>query len=164
MQMPELNIYKSTLTPQQVDAALKRILEIDIPNIIQKQDLFDMVYPVGSIYMSANNVSPQTFLGGTWQQIQGQFLLAASSSYPAGSTGGESEHTLTRAELPNESINIEVAFSGPSGSAIYTATSSGIVGNPYNSADAGKTKPLGSGKAHNNMPPYLAVYMWKRIA
>lgn len=126
--------------------------------------LLNLVYPVGSIYMSTNASSPQTFLGGTWQQIQGQFLLAASSSYPAGSTGGEASHTLTRAELPNEKIDVEVVFGGSSGSSYYSVQKVGMVSLPPNSADAAFTKPLGSGLAHNNMPPYLSVYVWKRTA
>lgn len=131
---------------------------------VASSGLLDLVYPVGSIYMSTNNTSPKTFLGGTWQQIQGQFLLAASSSYPAGSTGGEASHTLTRAELPNEKINVEVVLGGSSGSSYYSVQSTGPVSSPPNSADAAFTKPLGSGLAHNNMPPYLSVYVWKRTA
>ena len=60
-----------------------------------------MVYPVGSIYMSAVNVSPASFLGGTWQAIeQGRMLMAAGSSWQAGTTGGAADHTLTVAEMP----------------------------------------------------------------
>ena len=64
-------------------------------------DLLNRVYPVGSIYMSAVNVSPASFLGGTWQAIeQGRMLMAAGSSWQAGTTGGAAYHTLTIAELP----------------------------------------------------------------
>ena len=64
-------------------------------------DLLNKVYPVGSIYMSAVNVSPASFLGGTWQAIeQGRMLMAAGSSWQAGTTGGNAYHTLTIAELP----------------------------------------------------------------
>lgn len=64
-------------------------------------DLLNRVYPVGSIYMSAVNVSPASFLGGTWQAIeQGRMLMAAGSSWQAGTTGGNAYHTLTIAELP----------------------------------------------------------------
>ena len=66
-----------------------------------KTDLLNMVYPVGSIYMSAVNVSPASFLGGTWQAIeQGRMLMAAGSSWQAGTTGGAVYHTLTVAEMP----------------------------------------------------------------
>ena len=64
-------------------------------------DLLNRVYPVGSIYMSAVNVSPASFLGGTWQAIeQGRMLMAAGSSWQAGTTGGAAYHALTVAELP----------------------------------------------------------------
>ena len=64
-------------------------------------DLLNRVYPVGSIYMSAINVSPASFLGGTWQAIeQGRMLMAAGSSWQAGTTGGAAYHALTVAEMP----------------------------------------------------------------
>ena len=64
-------------------------------------DLLNKVYPVGSIYMSAVNVSPASFLGGTWQAIeQGRMLMAAGSSWQAGTTGGAAYHTLTVQEMP----------------------------------------------------------------
>ena len=166
--MPDgLNTYKSTLTPQQVDEALKRILEIDIPNIIQKQDLFDMVYPVGSIYTSVNNVSPQTFLGGTWQQIQGQFLLASSSRHPAGSTGGTETVSLT--DKQNGQHSHELLCRAGTGYTVVNALSSSAYS--YIDAPGGEAIGLrnvcrqsGEGEPHENMPPYLAVYMWKRTA
>ena len=64
-------------------------------------DYVDLIYPVGSIYMSVNATNPKDLFGGTWTQIQGRFLLGMSSSYPAGSQGGEATHTLTANEMPN---------------------------------------------------------------
>ena len=121
-------------------------------------DLLTYIYPVGSIYMSTVNISPQTFLGGNWEQIQNRFLLSAGSSYTAGDTGGEATHTLTINEMPSHSHQLdrgnygnsrleEIAYSNGSS----TATGSWGVHN------------TGGGQAHNNMPPYLVVYMWKRI-
>ena len=64
-------------------------------------DLLNKVYPVGSIYMSVVNVSPASFLGGTWQAIeQGRMLMAAGSSWQAGTAGGAAYHALTVAEMP----------------------------------------------------------------
>ena len=64
-------------------------------------DLLNKVYPVGSIYMSVVNVSPASFLGGTWQAIeQGRMLMAAGSSWQAGTTGGAAYHALTVQEMP----------------------------------------------------------------
>ena len=77
-------------------------------------DLLNKVYPVGSIYMSAVNVSPASFLGGTWQAIeQGGMLMAAGSSWQAGTTGGAAYHTLTIAELPaHDHSAVETAAGG----------------------------------------------------
>lgn len=121
--------------------------------------------PGQSVDLSTPEKVAQYFGYGTWAAFgEGQFLLGVGGGYSAGETGGEATHTLTQRELPNVTVGVEVAFSGPSGSVMYTTTNAGIVGNPYNSADAGKTKPLGSGQAHNNMPPYLVCYRWQRIA
>lgn len=125
--------------------------------------LVDLIYPVGSIYMSTNDVSPQTFFGGTWERIQDRFLLAAGSTYAAGGTGGSATHTLTEAEMPNHYHSLKVATSTstasdaalrPSG---VNAYSSQVAWSAYDNISE-----EGGNKAHNNMPPYLTVYMWKR--
>lgn len=69
-----------------------------------RQVLLDLVYPIGSIYISANNVNPSEFLGGTWEQITDKFLLAAGSTYTAGSTGGSATKTIEKANLPNYTL------------------------------------------------------------
>lgn len=58
------------------------------------------IYPVGSIYMSVNNVNPSTIFGGTWEQIKDKFLLACGDTYNNGATGGEATHTLNASEIP----------------------------------------------------------------
>lgn len=60
---------------------------------VTKESLINLIYPVGAIYISTNSTSPQTLFGGTWQQIQDTFLLAAGSTYTAGDTGGNATHT-----------------------------------------------------------------------
>ena len=140
-------------------------------NFVQTSGLLDLIYPVGSIYMSANNVSPQTFLGGSWERIQGRFLLAASSSYTAGSTGGEATHTLTESEIAAH-VHDDILAGGQrlsrgNGSYESSTGSSGYGpwwGGGFSAAYYAKTSAAGGGQAHNNMPPYLAVYMWKRTA
>ena len=130
--------------------------------------VLDNVYPVGSIYMNVNSTNPGTLFGGTWEQIQGKFLLGMSSSYPAGSSGGEESHILTEAEIaPHKHA---MAY-GPDSSANSTGFSYGIAaGSATNSADGrGYASNLGTfsaggGQPHNNMPPYLSVYIWKRTA
>ena len=63
-------------------------------------------FPIGYIYLSTSNVNPSTYFGGTWERIQGRFLLCANDSveaYKAGKTGGSETVTLTTAQLPAHS-------------------------------------------------------------
>lgn len=74
---------------------------------------FDDVYPVGSIYMSVNNVNPTTLFGGTWEQIAGgRCLIGANSDYALGATGGEATHNLSVAETPAHNHSISISNSG----------------------------------------------------
>ena len=116
------------------------------------------IYPVGSIYMSVNNTDPSTFFGGTWQQIKDTFLLSAGDVYNAGDTGGEAEHTLITDEIPSHSHTQTVSYSSGSTGWVNTWSGSNITGAAQNTGTAG------GGKPHNNMPPYLVVYMWQRTA
>nr|DAH21724.1 MAG TPA: baseplate protein [Caudoviricetes sp.] len=144
---------------------------------VNGKTLIDLIYPVGSIYMSANNVSPQAFFGGTWEQIQDRFLLAAGSSYSAGSIGGEATHTLTMDEMPAHQGHMYDNFDssgyvdrgGDTNSYYVNSSASGYAtyeNRPYKVVSGnefvmqGYTR--GGSVAHNNMPPYLTVYMWKR--
>ena len=68
--------------------------------------LIDKVYPVGSIYMSVNAANPSTYLGGTWQALQGRFLIGAGGDYTGGSTGGASSKTLSESEIPSHTHSI----------------------------------------------------------
>lgn len=62
-------------------------------------------HPVGSLYISENATSPAELYGGTWERIEGRFIMGASDTYPAGSTGGSATHTQTGAELaPHEHL------------------------------------------------------------
>ena len=155
-----------------------------LPSSMQSNQLFfqtlgsnyilDNVYPVGSIYMSVNSTNPKNLFGGTWEQIQGKFLFGMNSSYPAGSTGGEITHKLTPNEMPvhnhdglyysyiatENSVTLNsgtVSYHVPWGSSDYA----GDYGPGTGKAEL-VTGNTGSGAAHNNMPPYLSVYIWKR--
>nr|DAH11011.1 MAG TPA: baseplate wedge protein [Caudoviricetes sp.] len=117
-------------------------------------------YPVGAIYLSVTDVNPAALFGGTWERIGGRFLLGADSTYAAGSTGGEAVHTLTVGEMPKHNHQIDNLNASGSETPFMTVQAQdkrGFGGNV-------QTMYAGGGKAHNNMPPYLAVYMWKRTA
>lgn len=74
---------------------------------------FNDIYPVGSIYMSVNNVNPTTLFGGTWEKIAGgRCLIGADSSYALGTTGGEETHLLKTTELPAHNHSISQSLSG----------------------------------------------------
>lgn len=124
--------------------------------------LIDLVYPVGAVYISMNQTSPQTLFGGTWKQIQGRFLIGAGTAYPAGSTGGEATHTLTASEIPDHTHTFKYTgqsvTTGVNSIRLYQAAS-----NQYNAYSGGQSSNCG-GRAHNNLPPYMAVYMWTRTA
>lgn len=118
---------------------------------------FDKMHPIGSIYLSVSETNPTTLFGGTWERIEDTFLLAAGSSYAAGATGGEATHTLTINEIPSHSHNIKtISGKVASGSNFSRIASDG-------SGVSNVILNTGGGAAHNNMPPYLAVYVWKRI-
>jgi hypothetical protein len=125
--------------------------------------ILEAVYPVGSIYMSVNSTSPATLFGGTWKAIQGKFLLGADgNTYKAGNTGGEAAHTLTESEMPSHKHSIWFPNDGGEQSAAIGYPDTGSKNTYY--AEASKTSGTGGGSAHNNMPPYLSVYIWKRTA
>lgn len=113
-------------------------------------------YPVGSIYLSVSSTSPSTLFGGTWQRIQDRFLLCAGSTYSAGSEGGEAEHTLTVAEMPSHTHAATGGETGTPGRRYFALTAASYASTNVLS--------VGGNQPHNNMPPYLAVYVWKRTA
>lgn len=139
--------------------------------------IFDLVYPVGAIYMSTVSTSPASLFGGTWEQIKDTFILAAGDTYTAGDTGGEAAHTLIESELAkisgtvrHRSLSYNGSYMSPfaSTSGVFTSNRVGStwVGAYANvNADVTDLKMnFGGDGAHNNMPPYLVAYMWKRVA
>ena len=155
-------------------------------------NIIDLIYPVGSIYMSTNQINPSKLFGGAWEALeQGRVLLAQGTNYPAGSKGGEASVTLTEDNMPKHTHRASVERT--------TLRGTFIAGNQVGD-DWGKTtgcfsptgewagecahksdtrevikfngdhyhnitvQTTGYGNAHNNMQPYLSVYMWKRIS
>lgn len=139
---------------------------IDKPSIPTPDlsSIIDAVYPVGSYYWNSNSTSPATLFGvGTWTQITNQFIFAAGGDYASGDTGGEATHTLTTAEIPNHNHKMHEAGNYY----IYTTESDQSVGpasgnGTLRSLDRTYTVRTGGGGAHNNMPPYLVAYCWRR--
>lgn len=149
-------------------------------------DILNLIYPVGAIYISTNSTSPATLFGGTWTQIKDTFLLAAGSTYSAGTTGGAATVKLETTHLPSHS---HTGTTNTDGTHVHDSTAYGWmidgVGNARSEISTGSsgfgsdirirnnnsqhshsftTNSTGGNTAHNNMPPYLAVYVWKRTA
>lgn len=129
------------------------------------RSLLDFIYPVGSIYWSYSQVSPASFLGGTWARLQNAFLWASDANATIGATGGEQTHTLLKAEIPPHGHLVAVT----GGSTNYGTTRTAIasfskVTAGYQDSSTVLEVGSGDGKAHNNMPPYIQVSAWRRTA
>lgn len=126
------------------------------------------LYPIGSIYISTSSTfNPQTAWGGRWNKTaDGRCLIGANSTYPIGSTGGEANHTLSIDELPRHSHGIYGADSRNGNITLDTARFSYKDNGQTTSYVSGilGTELTGGEKSHNNMQPYLAVYIWERTA
>lgn len=134
-------------------------------NLINTTDIYNLIYPVGSIYMSVNQASPSTLFGGTWEQIKDTFLLAAGDSYNLLATGGEANHTLNINEMPSHAHGIRFkGFTLAPNPAGYFVLRRNEGADSFDGTDDDGAMYAGGNQAHNNMPPYLAVNMWKRTS
>lgn len=147
----------------------------------------DKIYPVGSIYISVNNTNPSVLFGGKWEQFSaGRVLMGAgNNAYPPGSEGGEATHTLTIHEIPEhvhpidgkihkisgvynpkdnfvyESINVNTNYHEGQGTR-WDGTDRYY---SYQWNDPTSTdQNLDGNQSHNNLQPYIVVFMWKRTA
>ena len=123
--------------------------------------IFDALYPVGCIYQSTVSTSPAELFGvGTWEQLKDRFLLATGDSYLPGSQGGIAENTIDVNNLP-PAIPLQFASEagGQYGGILNSSVFTNSKASGYASVGTGQNaSPL------NNMPPYLTVYMWKRVS
>lgn len=133
-----------------------------------------IIYPVGSIYISTFATSPATLFGGEWEPINGRFLIGTGApelnddgtspgnyDKTLGSKGGEANHTLTVNEMPNHDHASGHGYHNVAAGSDRQVLSNHYIGDDDYSGN--RTSYIGGGAAHNNMPPYLAVYMWKRV-
>ncbi len=134
---------------------------------ITAASILNVIYPVGSIYMSVNDINPSTIFKGEWEQIKDRFLLSAGDNHKNEEIVGEEAHQLVIDELPNHNhgniyvtgIPLTINSTGGSG-AINLQTGAGGARPQENPLYTGG---IGKNIAHNNMPPYLTVYIWKRV-
>jgi len=121
-------------------------------------------YPIGSVYTSLTATSPATLFGGTWSAITaGTFLAAAGAGYAAGATGGEATHVLTAAELARHKHKNVGNTTNTAGAALVSKMGTSLAGETTDVIDSAD-EYSGNDVAHENRPPYYAVYMWRRTA
>lgn len=133
--------------------------------IYDLNNIVDALTPaVGEIYITISDENPSVRFGGTWEQIKDTFLLASGDIYSVGSIGGEATHVLTLDEMPSHThMYKRHAFDRndndpTTGEDVYGANNKTL------DAHEGTTGSSGGGQPHNNMPPYIAVYIWKRVS
>lgn len=129
--------------------------------------LLNLVYPVGSIYLSTNSANPSTLFGGTWEAYAaGRVLVGVDANDTdfdtAGNTGGEKTHTLTIAEMPRHRHTL-YSYGG----SIEDGTEWSV--RPYRNRKEDQIlgtacKASGDSQAHNNLQPYITCYIWRRTA
>ncbi len=168
LQGKELDVYKKEDVDKTLSEDYYDKSEVDI----KLNQLIDIVYPIGAIYMSVNSTDPSVLFGGVWEQIEGRFLLASGNltdendnvleTYVNGDTGGETEHTLSINEMPS---HYHSRTTQPQSWSERDSSASQIISPESGSAKrvTKNTSNTGGGQAHNNMPPYLVVNVWERV-
>ena len=149
----------------------------------------DSVYPIGSVYISANGANPNAIIGGTWEEFAtGRTLIGYDPDdddlTETGMTGGEKTHVLTVEEMPSHNHSASTGGAGKHKHTVgyrkrqdaygkgtldamhwITGTASTIeTSEVANHSHTVTVESTGSGMAHNNMMPYITVRMWKRTA
>lgn len=158
-----------TTKKNNIVAAVNEIYNLVSANILEK------TYPVGSVYMSFNGTSPAKLFGGTWVEIGNEneelFPLFTAvnngGGFVAGETGGEAEVKLTVNQIPMHSHDTGVTTSAAEmprkGLSSVAFADNGAFANRL--CVTGKITPTGNtggSQAHNNIPPYIRVYAWRR--
>ena len=126
--------------------------------------LLDLIYPIGSIYISVSSTNPDIIFGGTWEAFAtGKTLVgvdAADTDFnAAGNEGGSKTVTLTKDQMPAHKHALHPEGNAE-GAVFYVPSSLNGVNQSVNVA----TSTAGGSQPHDNMPPYITVYMWKRTA
>lgn len=124
---------------------------------VKSNELRDRVYPIDSIYISYTHTSPADIFGGTWTRIENQFLWGCDETGIIGQTGGSKTVTLTVDQIPSHSHG-----------SVYSQHAEGTKSYAWYATSGDKIAygavATGNGAAHNNMPPYIQVSIWRRIA
>ena len=133
----------------------------------------DDVYPVGSIYFTASAVSPSTSIGGSWvRYAQGKCIFGVDDTdtdFALETTGGVKEVVLTEAQMPSHTHSFnDFVRKRKSNKDASSGTGRYRVEDQMNADDfvtrANNTNITGGDQPHENLPPYIAIYIWKRTS
>lgn len=158
-----------------VDKSIKAAVEAAVSSVTKTLSAnMHAQYPVGSYIYSDKSANPATYLpymsDTTWvQTAAGRVLIGAGKAdsgtvYNAGATGGEEKHKLTVDELATHYHDVIIGSGSRASTVRYAVSGSTGVdtlnkGNVYNTSG---TQLAGGNTPHNNLQPYLAVYIFKR--
>ena len=152
-----------------LDDAYEKI--VDENEYVTKGELIEIIYPVGSIYITTNEQNPGEYIGGTWESYgQGRTLVGAGTGtdsnnvqrvFTINSTGGEYQHKLTTSEMPSHTHGINSADQESSGAWGYGISWDG---KGAMSSGTNRISNTGGGQYHNNIQPYIVTYIWKRVS
>lgn len=129
-------------------------------------DLMEMVFPIGSTYVTQTDVNPSTILEfGTWERVKGKVLVGLDENDTdfniIGHVGGEKTHTLTVDEMPSHNHSLPLNNGEEAGA--YFSYEFGEGRRVYSGTDI--IGAYGGNLPHNNLQPYRVVgYMWIRMA
>lgn len=128
-------------------------------------------HPVGSLYISENATSPAELYGGTWERIGGKFIIGASDTYPAGSTGGSATHTQAQNEVAGHIHGQKIWAQGSTGTEVlgfasgqykvFSASASALIlnaGSTNENYNQDGTIPM------DILNPHYSAYIWRRVA
>lgn len=160
--------------------AERPIFDVNMDVEIKGKTLLDLIHPVDSIYISYSHTNPSSLFGGTWMRITNAFLYACEDGDNIGATGGEKEHVLSIDEMPSHTHTQEahshwLPYSANDNgvqsmgkyvvsSASNTTNGKGYTGNLATLPASPSNEFSGRDNAHNNMPPYMKVSIWRRVS
>ena len=139
---------------------------LNLTNKENSNNVFLKTYPVGSIYITTSSTNPSVIYGGTWERYgQGKTLVGLNESESEFSTvnkiGGEKTHTLTISEMPRHTHSLYMNSGTDDLSRGFWLVQDAV---PVSTSRANITEYEGWSQPHNNLQPYITVYMWKRIS
>ena len=158
---PELVFYSKAET----DAKIKELLDRQ-----RAEDLARIKF-----WASNDSTSPASFIGGTWERIEGKFIMGASDTYPAGSTGGSATHAQTKEELyphshrlmqSGQNAKMNTASMGRNGAITSDRDEYVAFGDSVQlfSSYSFTIETVGDGQPMNILNPYYSMYIWRRVA